>query len=134
MINPTVGIVTSNVEMIAPAKPNRWRPYLVALLCIGVSGFFLYLAVRKADMLEVHKALGAMHLLWLLPMIVVAFMDFWLRAVRWSWMFPSNGRPTVRQTFSVFMIGTMTNNIVPEISPTGEGVNHIVKRGEVQTV
>lgn len=91
MINPTVGIVTSNVEMIAPAKPNRWRRYLVALLCIEVSGFFLYLAVPKADMLGVHKALGGGH-----AFALVAFMDFWLRAVRWSWMFPSKGRPTVR--------------------------------------
>ena len=96
-----------------PAKPNRWRRYLGALFCIGVSGVFLYLAVRKTDFLEVRKALGAMHLPWLLPMIVVALVDFWLRAVRWSWMFPSKPRPTVRQTFSVFMIGTMTNNVVP---------------------
>jgi len=86
---------------------------LGALLCVGLSGLFLYLAVRKADFLEVRRALGAIHLYWLLPLIVVALVDFWLRAVRWTWMFPPDSRPTVWQCFSTFVIGTLTNNLVP---------------------
>ena len=113
MVNPMAKAVTSTGEMTRRAKPYRWRRYLGALFCIGVSGVFLYLAVRKTDFLEVRKALGAVHLPWLLPLIAVALVDFWLRAVRWSWLFPSKQRPTLRQTFSVLMIGTMTNNVVP---------------------
>ena len=91
MVNRMLRFVASGREVTMPAKPNRWRRYLGALFCIGVSGLFLYLAVRKADLLEVRKAFGAMQLHWLLPMIAIALIDFWLRAVRWSWMFPSNG-------------------------------------------
>ena len=114
MAKPMAESVTPSCEIAMQQPRNgRWRRYLGALLCIGVSGLFLYLAMRKADFLEVRNALGAMNLRWLLPMIAVGLVDFWLRAVRWARMFPRDSRPTVRRTFGVFMIGTMTNNIMP---------------------
>jgi glycosyltransferase 2 family protein len=113
MAKPMARSVTPSCEMAMEPRSGRWRRYLGVLLCIGVSGLFLYLAVRKADLLEVGKALRSINLRWLLPMIIIGLVDFWLRAVRWTLMFPIDSRPTVRQTFGVFMIGTMTNNFVP---------------------
>lgn len=113
MVSPIAAEVVSSGETPLAAKERQWRRYAGVLLCIVLSGLFLYLAVRKTNLLEVRKAWSTMHLYWLLPMVAISLIDFWLRAVRWSWMFPPNGRPTVRQTFSVFTIGTMTNNIVP---------------------
>jgi glycosyltransferase 2 family protein len=113
MADPIAGTIRASSEAAMPANPSRWRRYLGVLLCIGVSGLFLYLAARKADFLEVRQALGAMYLRWLLPIVIISLVDFWLRAVRWTWMFPPQSRPTVRQAFSIFMIGALTNNLVP---------------------
>jgi glycosyltransferase 2 family protein len=113
MADPVAQSVTPSCEIVVQPRKGRWRRYLGVILCIGVSGLFLYLAMRGADLLEVRKALSALDLRWLVPMIVVGLVDFWLRAVRWTWMFPADSRPTVRQAFSSFMLGTMTNNIVP---------------------
>jgi uncharacterized protein (TIRG00374 family) len=107
------GDVRPSCEATMQPRLTRWRRYLGALLCIGLSGLFLYLAMRKVDPIEVRKALAAMNLRWLLPMVMVSLIGFWLRAVRWAWIFPPNSRPTVRQSFSTFMIGTMANNLVP---------------------
>ncbi len=112
MADPMAGSVAP-CEIAAPARLNRWRRYVGVLLSIGISGLFLYLAVRKADVLEVHEALATVNLRWLLPIVAIALVDFWLRAVRWSWMFPPDSRPTVRQAFGAFMIGTLTNNLLP---------------------
>ena len=76
-------------------RANGRRRIFAALLSIGVSGLFLYLAVRKTDLLDIRKALSGVNLRWLLPIVVIALVDFWLRAVRWSWMSPSNARPAV---------------------------------------
>src|SRR5215813_3717487 len=113
MANPIAGSVASSCELAMRARPNRRRRCFGALLSIGVSGVFLYLAARKADLFEVRRSLAGMDLRWLAPIIMIALVDFWLRAVRWTWMFPTKGRPAVRQTFSVFMIGTLINNLVP---------------------
>ena len=113
MADLIAGSIRPSCEAAMQAKPNRWRRYLGALLCIGVSALFLYLAVRNADFLEVRRALAAMDLRWLAPIVIIALIDFWLRALRWTWMFPPDSRPTVRQAFSIFMIGTLANNLVP---------------------
>ena len=77
MAKPMAESVTPSCEIAMQQPRNgRWRRYLGALLCIGVSGLFLYLAMRKADFLEVRNALGAMNLRWLLPMIAVGLVDF----------------------------------------------------------
>jgi len=113
MDDPVAGSIQSSYQAAVHSKPRRSRPYLGVLLCIAVSGLFLYLAVRKADFLEVRRALAAIDLRWLVPIVIISLIDFWLRAVRWTWMFPADSRPTVRQAFSTFMIGTLTNNLVP---------------------
>jgi uncharacterized protein (TIRG00374 family) len=113
MADPIVGSIRPFTEAAMLASPNRWRRYLGTLLCVGVSGVFLYLAVRKTNFFEVHRALAVIDLRWLVPIIVISLGDFWLRAVRWTWMFPPEFRPRVQQCFSAFMIGTLTNNLVP---------------------
>src|SRR2546427_2608001 len=113
MADPLAGSVTPSCEAATRRGPSRARRYLGALLCIVVSGVFLSLAVRKVEFLDVRKALAAMNLRWLLPMVMIALIAFWLRAVRWAWIFPPGARPTVWQSFRIFMIGTMTNNFVP---------------------
>ena len=107
------GSIRFSYEATMQPMPNRGRRYLGALICIGVSGLFLYLAVRNADFLEVRRALAAMDLRWLVPIVMIALIDFWLRAVRWTRMFPADSRPTLRQSFSAFVIGALANNVVP---------------------
>jgi uncharacterized protein (TIRG00374 family) len=100
-------------EATIQSRPSRWRRWFGALLSISLSGLFLYLAVRKVDLAEVRLSLASIGLLWLAPMILISLVACWLRAVRWAWVFPLSTRPKVRQAFSAFMIGAMTNNLLP---------------------
>ena len=113
MADPIAGSIRPFNEAAMLASSNRWRRYLGALLCVAVSGVFLYLAARKADFFEVHRALAAIDLRWLVPIIVISLAI--------SGCVPSGGlgcfhRSPGRQcgsAFSAFMIGALTNNFVP---------------------
>jgi len=109
---PVVDAAAPDEAAMQP-RPGRLRRWLGTLLSIGLSGLFLYFAMRKVDLAEVRQALASANLFWLAPMLLISLINFWLRAVRWAWVFPPSTRPKVHQAFSVFMIGALTNNIAP---------------------
>ncbi len=85
---------------------------ITPIVGIGLSGIFLYLAVRKVDFVVVRSTFRNANLVWLIPMIGVALLDFWLRAVRWASLFPPFARPGRAQAFNAFVIGGLANNII----------------------
>src|SRR5262245_44062978 len=87
-------------EAAVQLKPGRLRRWLGILLGIGLSGLFFCLAARKVDLAETSLALANAHLYWLAPMLLISLVDFWLRAVRWAWMFPLFTQPKIHQSFS----------------------------------
>jgi uncharacterized protein (TIRG00374 family) len=82
------------------------------MIGIGLSGIFLYLALRKVDLLAVRAALANAKLVWVIPMIAISLINFWLRAIRWASMFPAFARPRAAQAFNALMIGGLANNVV----------------------
>jgi len=82
-------------------------------LGLALSGMFLYLAVRRVDWAQVAAALRGADLLLVglsLSLRVVAYGVF---AVRWRLLLLPAALVSVRDTFSLIMIGYLTNTVLP---------------------
>lgn len=83
MAEPSAAAAPSVAPARAPAmlsRSKRWLHWLSALVGIGLSGLFPYLAGHKADVAEIRLILARADLGWLAPMVLVSLVDFWLRA------------------------------------------------------
>ena len=86
-----------------------------AQLALGlvVSAFCLWLAMHDVRPGEVLRSLRQANYLGFLALAVLTVLGFWLRALRWRWLF-SGGRPIgLSSLFSATMIGFMANNLLP---------------------
>ena len=104
---------------------KRWQFWLGVL----ISGFFLYLVLRKLHWAEFWEALKTANYWWLLPGVAVYFVGVWVRAWRWHYLLrPLKSIPT-RTMFPIVAIGYMGNNIYP--ARAGEVLRAVVlKRRE----
>ncbi len=94
-------------------EEQHWHRWLSVLVGIGAGGVFLFLAVRRVNLDEVRLALAGADLRWLIPIILVLLMSFWIRALRWSAMFPPGQRPPTIRTLNAFLVGLLINNVLP---------------------
>lgn len=56
---------------------------LSGVVAFTITGFFLWLALRKVEFGALGAALSSANLGWLIPMIVIVYLDLLVRAVRW---------------------------------------------------
>jgi len=110
--DPSVSPAPDSFDGETSAPRRRISRAISPLLGIGLSGVFLYLAVRKVDFVVVRSTLRNAELAWLIPMLGAILLDFWLRAVRWALLFPPFARPSRGQTFNAFLIGGLANNVI----------------------
>lgn len=61
---------------------NR-KKIMSGVLAFGITGFFLWLALRKVEFAALSSALGAARFGWLIPMVLIVYLDLLVRAVRW---------------------------------------------------
>jgi len=88
---------------------RRWQFWLG----VGISGFFLYLILRKLQFGDFWEALKSAHYWWILPGVAVYFVGVWVRAWRWHYLLrPLKSIPT-KTMFPIVAIGYMGNNIYP---------------------
>ena len=59
------------------------KKILTGIGAFAVTGFFLWLALRKVEFTALATALSAARLVWLAPMIAIVYLDLLVRAVRW---------------------------------------------------
>lgn len=80
---------------------------------LGLSAFFLWLALRSAEIDQVWAAVRSADYVWMIPMLLFTLVSFFIRALRWRYLLTTVGRiaigPLVRATF----IGFMGNNVLP---------------------
>ena len=82
-------------------------------LGLAVSGVCLWLAMHDVQPAEVLRALRQANYLGFLALVILTVLGFWLRALRWRWLF-SGARPIgLDPLFSATMIGFMANNLLP---------------------
>jgi len=88
---------------------KRWY-FWVGLL---VSAGFLYLALRGQNFPELWTAIQSARLVWLIPAILVYFIDVWVRSWRWHYLLRPVQRISPLKVFPIITMGYMGNNIFP---------------------
>lgn len=78
-----------------------------------VSAGFLYLALRGQNFSELWTAIQSARLIWLIPAIVVYFIDVWVRSWRWHYLLRPIQPISPLQIFPIITMGYMGNNIFP---------------------
>lgn len=109
------GVLTASQtsERASRTKPRRWRDPRV-WLGIGITGLFLWLALRDVPFDEVARAIAGAHWLVLIGISVPAYLLLLLvRGLRWGHLTdPIQKIPRASLTRSV-TVGFMANNIFP---------------------
>lgn len=88
---------------------KSWRFWLG----MAVSLIFLFLFLYRTDFPIILQALGRANYLYLLPAAAVYFVGVWFRAVRWQFLMAPVKMVSLRQLFSVVVIGYMANDVLP---------------------
>jgi glycosyltransferase 2 family protein len=80
---------------------------------IAISAFFLFLLFRKIDFGKLAAAFRELDYRYLAPALLLTFLSYFLRAVRWKFLlFPI--KPTrLANLFPSTLIGYMANNLLP---------------------
>jgi uncharacterized protein (TIRG00374 family) len=88
---------------------KRWY-FWVGLL---VSAGFLYLALRGQNFPQLWNAIQSANLLWLIPAVLVYFLDVWMRSWRWHYLLRPVQTISPSGVFPIVAMGYMGNNIFP---------------------
>lgn len=80
---------------------------------IAISLFFLVLLFGKIDFRQLAAAFREMHYWWLVPAILMAFISYFLRAVRWRYLLLPLKQTAMGNLVTSTFIGYMANNILP---------------------
>lgn len=89
---------------------------LNVLFGVGLAGLFLYFAFRGKDINELWHSLIDVHWGWFVLLFVGSAFSHLIRAWRWKFLLhPIKENISIRNTFSVILIGYLINNIVPRL-------------------
>ena len=77
------------------------------------SAFFLALALRNVSFAELLKALAQANYFFLIPSLILTFLVYSCRAIRWHYMLMPIKPVKISQLFNITVIGFMVNNILP---------------------
>ena len=77
------------------------------------SAFFLALALRNVSFAELLKALAQANYFFLIPSLILTFLVYSCRAIRWHYMLMPIKPVKISQLFNITVIGFMANNILP---------------------
>jgi uncharacterized protein (TIRG00374 family) len=80
---------------------------------IGISLFFLVLLFRKIDFHKLLTAFREMDYRYLWPAVIITFISYFFRAVRWRFLLLPLKKTRLGNLFPATMIGYMANNILP---------------------
>jgi uncharacterized protein (TIRG00374 family) len=104
---------------------KRWQFWVG----VGVSVFFLWLALRGLDLGRFWEALQGAKYGWLVPSVVVYFGAVWARTWRWHYMLRALKPVPLRRLFPTVTISYMGNNVFP--ARAGEVLRaYVLKRDE----
>jgi hypothetical protein len=82
-------------------------------LGIVSSAFFLALALRNVSFAELFKALAQANYFFLIPSLILTFLVYGCRAIRWHYMLIPIKPVKISRLFNITVIGFMVNNILP---------------------
>lgn len=86
------------------------------LFSIALAAAFLYLAFRGKNLDELWHSLIDVHWSWFVVLFIGSVLSHIVRAWRWQYlMYPIKENVSLRNAFSVTMIGYLINNVVPRL-------------------
>jgi uncharacterized protein (TIRG00374 family) len=98
------------VSTVASRRRTRWASAaLAAAFTLG----FGYLAVRNVEFSELRRSLGESNYWYLLPSFVLLAVAFFIRVLRWRFMFSPETRPGLLPTTEALLLGQFLNNVLP---------------------
>jgi hypothetical protein len=83
------------------------------LLGLGVSALFIALLLWQAHPRQIIDALGKANYVWLIPAVLVFFVELWVRAVRYEHIVKTLRPAKASGLFPILVIGNMANNLLP---------------------
>src|SRR5918997_4135927 len=90
----------------------RFRPYGLAGLLVSV--LFVYLAVRKVDLLESLRVLGSLDPRWLFAgMLVYLLLALPIRGLRWRLILREQKPLSLKEIMVPIYVGYMANYVLP---------------------
>ncbi len=89
---------------------------LSMIFSVALAAFFLYFAFRGKDINVIWHSLIDVHWLWFVALFIGSALSHVLRAWRWKYLlYPIKQDVSLRNAFSVTMIGYLINNVVPRL-------------------
>jgi len=88
---------------------KKWQFWLGVLISV----VFIWLALRGLRLDQFWSAVKSANYWWLIPGIVVFFVDVWVRAWRWHYLLKPIKEIPTNTMFPITVIGYMGNNIYP---------------------
>lgn len=84
------------------------------VVAFGVTGIFLWLALRKVEFAALGSALRSARVGWLMPMIGIVYLDLFVRAVRWRVLLSRTRElpAPVLDLFKLEAVGLAVNNVL----------------------
>jgi len=83
------------------------------LIGIGISSCFLFFLFRKIDFVQLVEVLKSLDVRYLAAALLVTFISYSLRAVRWHYLLLPQKRAAPYNLISATMICYMANNLLP---------------------
>lgn len=82
-------------------------------LNIGISAFFIWLAVRGIDFAELKQSFFGVSIGFAVLSVMLNLFSCWVRAIRWQYLLMPIKKVSTHNVFSALMIGFMVNNVLP---------------------
>ena len=89
------------------------KKVLSAVIAGLISLFFLYLAFSRIDMKALVESFKSMTWWWTIPFLIITWISFWWRALRWQNLLEPTRHIKPRALFGPLMIGFAFNSIFP---------------------
>ena len=92
------------------ARRARW---LWAAVAAAFTLGFGYLAVRNVELSDLRSSLAGSNYWYLLPAFAVLALAFFVRVLRWRYMFSPETRPALWPTTETLLLGQFLNSVLP---------------------
>jgi uncharacterized protein (TIRG00374 family) len=104
----------AGLEAAARATPmsRRFR-ILLTLLGLGISAFFIWLAIDEVSLSEVRRSLSNADYVWLIPTLALTYLTLLLRGLRWRYLFSNPRSVSTWNSIGAVNVGLMFNNLLP---------------------
>lgn len=89
------------------------KPDMKLWVGIAISAFFLFLLFRKIDFDKLADAFRELDYRYIPPALVLTFISYYLRAVRWKFLLMPIKSTRLANLFPSTLIGYMANNLLP---------------------